>query len=128
MVAALTSVALLGSVRAATLIWDSDASGTATDGSGTWNTTTANWILAGTTHTTWNNATPDSAVIGSGGTAGTITLGEPITVGNITFNTVAGNYIVTGSTLTLPAHPHFIRVAPTISPRLTQWLQVQVGL
>jgi len=75
---------------------------TATDlywsGDGTWNTTDANWgtVTGGPyTGTTWNNATPDNAIFE--GTAGTVTLGEPISIGDMTIN--ADDYTITGNTL-----------------------------
>jgi autotransporter-associated beta strand protein len=79
------------------------ASGAERYGSGdkTWDAASTNW---GTnsggpyTITNWNNATPDSAIFE--GTAGTVALGEPITVSNLTFNLNADNYIIGGNTLT----------------------------
>jgi hypothetical protein len=89
-------------LQAATLYWDVDAtatgnasSGTGLGGAGTWNTSNANW---------WNGVTPidqvwsnslnagDTAVFS--GTAGTVTLGAPITVGGLTFN--VGGYTLAG--------------------------------
>ena len=121
LVAALTSVALLGSGQAVNLYWDNDVDGDRSDGNGTWDdVTTFSW-LAGITPTFWDNSSLDSAIIGSNGPAGDITVAEPITVGSITFADVSsGNYRVIGSTLNLAAAiPHFIRVvqadkAPTI--------------
>ena len=80
-----------GTLNAADLYWS---------GTDTWDTTTQNW---GTTSggsydaATWNNATPDSAIFE--GTAGTVTLGEAITAGGLTFDTAG--YTITGNTLTL---------------------------
>lgn len=68
-------------------------------GGKTWDTTTANWGTdpSGPYNTaTWSNATPDSAFFE--GTAGTVALGENITVSNITF-TALGNYTLSGNTL-----------------------------
>ena len=67
----------------------------------TWNTTNSTWSpntdgVSGP-YGPWINATLDNAIFG--GTAGTVTLGTPITVHNITFNTA--NYTLTGNTLTL---------------------------
>ncbi|MCX6927800.1 MAG: autotransporter-associated beta strand repeat-containing protein, partial [Verrucomicrobia bacterium] len=73
---------------AATLTWDNGQANML------WDTTSANW--SGTA--LWNNATSDSAVFGATG-VGTVTLGEPITVGNITFD--AAGYLISGDTLTL---------------------------
>jgi fibronectin-binding autotransporter adhesin len=95
LVAALLLTSLLAAhVRAADLQWGSGGAG----GTGTWNTTSSNWYN-GTVNTNWNSVTPDSAIFG--GAAGTVTLGEPITVRNLTFNT--GGYTIAGGTLTLSA-------------------------
>jgi autotransporter-associated beta strand protein len=83
--------------------WDANTSlSGAQDGEGNWDTTTNTW-WTGTGNTAWSNATPDTAVIGAGGTAGTITLTTPITSRAITFAPVNGNYTLAGSTLTLAA-------------------------
>ena len=69
-------------------------------GAGTWNTTTTNWgTSTGGPYDAaiWSNATPDSAIFQ--GTAGTVTLGGPITAGGLTF--AVDGYTVTGNTLTL---------------------------
>ena len=87
--AAMQSAALL---KAADLTWDADP-GTpgVQDGSGNWNTTTANWFN-GTSNVLWSNATPDSAFLGNGGVfnnntaAHNVTVTEPITVQNLTFD------------------------------------------
>ena len=75
---------------------------TATDlywsGDGAWNTADANWgtVTAGPyTTATWSNTTPDSAIFE--GTAGTVTLGEPISIGDMTIN--VASYTITGNTL-----------------------------
>jgi fibronectin-binding autotransporter adhesin len=93
-------------VRAADLQWGSGGAG----GAGTWNTTSSNWYN-GTANTNWNSATPDSAIFG--GTAGTVTLGAPITVSNITFNT--GGYTIAGSNLTLSSSTITANANATIS-------------
>jgi autotransporter-associated beta strand protein len=69
-------------------------------GAKTWNTSTANWgSTSGGPYTalTWNNANNDTAVFV--GTAGTVTLGEAISVGGLLFN-ITG-YTVSNSTYTL---------------------------
>jgi autotransporter-associated beta strand protein len=71
-------------------------------GTKTWNTSTANWgAVSGGPYTalTWTNANNDTAVFE--GTAGTVTLGEGITVGGLVFNTAS--YVVTANTLTFGA-------------------------
>lgn len=71
-----------------------------TGGTGAWDTTTGNWTTdAGVNNIAWVNANNDTAIFG--GTAGTVTLGAPITAGGLTFNTTG--YIVAGNTLTLTA-------------------------
>ncbi|MFC4993147.1 autotransporter-associated beta strand repeat-containing protein [Rubritalea tangerina] len=55
----------------------------------TWDLTSSNWGGP-----FWNNATPDNAIFGPTG-VGTITLGEGISVGDITFNTAG--YTLSGS-------------------------------
>lgn len=87
---------------AADLYWDADGSGLQLGGTGTWNTATPPlWNTTGNAtagpFVTWNNGTPDNAIFA--GTAGTVTLGAPITAGNLTFN-VSG-YTIAGGTLTL---------------------------
>jgi len=81
--------------------WDADT-GTpgAQDGSGIWSTSTSNtnW-WNGAANTNWSNSTlPDNTVIGAGdGAAGTVTLGEDITVGNLRFDAPgSGSYLLEG--------------------------------
>ena len=88
---------MFSSAQAANLIWDPTGVPTSpAGGNGTWNTTNSNWSN-GTSDSVWSNANNDTAVFG--GTAGTVTVGTPITVNNLTFNT--GGYNITGGTLTL---------------------------
>jgi fibronectin-binding autotransporter adhesin len=109
---ALTMGLAAGPAGAADFYWDSDAgTSLAIGGTGTWNTTLNYWSpnndgISGP-FSAWNNAAPggDNAIFA--GTAGTVTLGAPITAHNLTFN-VAG-YTVTNGTLTLTG------TAPTIS-------------
>jgi autotransporter-associated beta strand protein len=72
-----------------TLNWDNGA------GNFVWSTGAANW-----SGSPWDNVILKSAVFGATG-AGSITLGEPITAKNLTFD--AAGYSITGSTLTLDA-------------------------
>jgi len=98
-----------GTARAASVTWDivpgtvGAGNGSITGGTGTWNTTNGNWTTdGGANNVAWSNANNDTAVFG--GTAGTVTLGEGITVGGLTFNTT--NYVVQGvdaNTLTFGA-------------------------
>ncbi len=90
-------------VHAVTVTWDGDANAGngATDGSGTWDTALLNWF-DGVGDIAWPNTLLDAAIFGAGGTAGVVTLGVPITVGNINFEAVAsGNYTL--GSLTNPA-------------------------
>ncbi|WP_436290343.1 autotransporter outer membrane beta-barrel domain-containing protein [Variovorax sp. LjRoot178] len=92
--------------RAASLSWDSSGlaatTSTATDGGGTWDTTTARWNN-NATDLVWNNAAGDLAIIGNNnGAGGVLNLATPITVGGLVFNAPAsGSYTLSGSTLTL---------------------------
>ena len=92
---ALTFVSGVGA-KAASLQWDANGAAPGTGGSGTWNTSSALWFN-GSSFQNWSNATLDDAAFG--GTAGTVTLGVPITAHSLTFDT--SGYTVTGSTLTL---------------------------
>ncbi len=109
-IACLLAASLLlvgGPAPALVLTWDANTGvAGAQDGAGTWNTANNNW-WTGAANATWNNATPDQAVFGAGsGAAGTVSLGVPITSGNITFSAPgSGNYTVSGSTLTLSGTP-----------------------
>ena len=76
-------------VHAQVLTWNNGT------GNGQWDTTSINW---GQTGTTWNNATPDSAVFGATG-IGVINIAAGITANSVTFNNPG--YIITGGTLTL---------------------------
>lgn len=90
---------LFSSAQAANLTWDPTGVPTSpAGGSGTWNTTNSNWSN-GTSDSVWSNANNDNAVFG--GTAGTVTLGAPVTVNNLTFSSTSSGYNITGSTLTL---------------------------
>jgi fibronectin-binding autotransporter adhesin len=78
-----------GSVQATDLTWDADPVTPAVqDGSGNWDTATANWF-DGTNNVTWSNATPDSALFGNttstsaAGAPNSIEFPEPITVQNL---------------------------------------------
>lgn len=103
-------VVCTGSVLADTYTWSINTTGVAADGSGTWNTTSANWVGVGDTHTAWNNANGSTAAFGAGGSAGTVTV-DPggVTVGGLTFNSgVTGMYTLSGGSLTLTGTPAFV--------------------
>ncbi|WGT61328.1 autotransporter outer membrane beta-barrel domain-containing protein [Variovorax paradoxus] len=103
---------------AATLYWDTTGTAAGLGGAGTWDTTNAFWNTnatgTGGTASAWNNSNVDSAVFA--GTAGTVSLGVPVTAGNLNFN-VTG-YTLAGSTLTLAGTPTLttgLNVTATIS-------------
>lgn len=93
------------SVSAATVTntWDADlVTSGAQDGSGTWSgaASCSNWWNNAGANTNWlNGPLADLTVIGTGsGSAGTITLGETITVGNLRFNAPgSGAYTLDGN-------------------------------
>ncbi|WPN36583.1 autotransporter-associated beta strand repeat-containing protein [Pseudomonas sp. P8_139] len=96
-------------LQAADRYWDTNGTALGSGGTGTWNLSSAFWSpnsdgVSGP-YSAWNNATLDDAFFG--GTAGTITLGTPITVHNLTFLTTG--YTLNGSTLTLGG------ITPTIT-------------
>jgi fibronectin-binding autotransporter adhesin len=74
----------------ATLSWGATGGG----GTDTWDTSASNWFN-GSAAVPWTQGS--SAIFG--GTAGTVALGPPITVHNMTFST--DGYTITGNTLTL---------------------------
>ncbi len=88
---------------ATTNTWDADTGTTgAQDGSGTWTASASdtNWWNNSAANTNWSNSTaPDLTIIGAGsGAAGTITLGEAITVGHLRFNAAgSGSYTLDGN-------------------------------
>jgi hypothetical protein len=113
--------------------WDVDP-GTAgvQDGSGNWETATANWF-DGVNNVTWNNATPDSAFLGNdtnvfvGGTPNNIDMGAAITVQNLVLGTGADGQIYNisdfGGSLTLAGN-----VTKTSSGGNPQLLLINNGL
>lgn len=94
---------------AADLYWDVNNTLLGRGGTGTWNLTDPVWSASDDgvsgPYSAWNNGTLDNAFFG--GTAGTVTLGAPITVHNMTFE--LNGYTVTGGTLGLGG------VDPTLS-------------
>jgi len=103
--------------------WDGGTTDIGTDGNGAsagtagnWNTTLLNWDAGAAPHVAWTNANNDTAIFG--GTAGTVTLTEGITVGGITFDT-ASSYTIAGSTLTL-ADGSIISVTPSVGYNSTE--------
>ena len=80
----------------ANLTWDANGAAAGTGGSGTWDTSSSIWFIS-PVFQVWNNVTFDNATFA--GTAGTVTVGTPVNVHNITFGTTG--YTVTGSSITL---------------------------
>ena len=98
-------VATAAAAPAADLYWS---------GTGTWNTATANWATtSGGPYdaATWSNSPADAAFFE--GTAGTVTLGEPITAAGLTFTTTG--YTITGGALTLTGGTTTIALGSGIS-------------
>jgi fibronectin-binding autotransporter adhesin len=91
------SVATTPKAKAANLYWDNVA-GSGTGGSGDWDTTSAFWSTtsAGTDAGVGAFSLGDTAFFT--GTAGTVTLTEPITIGGLVFS--GADFTVTGNTLT----------------------------
>ena len=103
--AALTCI----TAHAATLTWDitpgivGAGDSAITGGAGIWDLSNGNWTVdAGVNNIAWTDG--DSAILG--GTAGTVTLGTPVSVDTITFNS---GYTIAGGTMT------FSTAAPTIT-------------
>lgn len=82
--------------------WDANGTAIGSGGSGTWNLSNLNWSpnndgVSGPFVQPWVNGNPDNAIFA--GTAGTVAVGGPVTVGNITFS--SAGYVLSGSTITL---------------------------
>lgn len=108
LLAAIGGSILAISSASAQLFWSADA--TNQGGTGTWDTTTATWgTAAGGPYTTvWSNG----SAANFGGTAGTVTLGEPISV---TALTLTDGYEITGNTLTFTNRAINVTGTATIS-------------
>ena len=101
-VMAMTVGLVARTARATTMFWDggttdigTNGNGISNGGPGTWNSSLLNWDVGSSSHVAWANANNDTAVFG--GTAGVITLGNPITVGGLAFTAAD---ILTNNTLT----------------------------
>ncbi|MGB8168748.1 MAG: autotransporter-associated beta strand repeat-containing protein [Chthoniobacteraceae bacterium] len=109
---ALLLFGLIPHAGAVTAVWDPGLSGAGSDGSGLWNTTTANWSVAGS-DVLWPNTFSDVATFGSGGVAGTVTATSGIQTNGLIFNaTSSGNYTIAGGSIT------FGGVTPTITTNI----------
>ena len=110
----LLAIAATSPTQAQTLNWDANGTlpvngnDTVTPGNNVWDTTNLRWYN-GASYQAWNNAALSDAVFA--GTAGTVTLGVPITAHNLTFS--SNNYVLAGSALTLGG------VNPTIAVNTT---------
>ena len=90
-------VATAPKAKAANLYWDANGTNVGTGGTGAWNTTSAFWSTstAGTDASAIASFTSaDTAFFA--GTAGTVTLGQAITIGGLNFG--ADNFVLTGLT------------------------------
>jgi autotransporter-associated beta strand protein len=111
--AALLAVGAPKPAKAANLFWDANGSNAGLGGTGTWNTTTANWFNAGNA-TTASGTDPVSAIgsftfndvayfLSSTGSSSVVTLGQAITIGGLNFSGF-GTYEFAGTpALTLAA-------------------------
>src|SRR5271170_7797673 len=83
-------------LHAAQLYWDPGATtGTALGGTGNWDQVSAFWYN-GSAGIAWTNSNGDDAIFS--GTAGTVTLTENISAGNLFFTNATGNYVITNAT------------------------------
>jgi fibronectin-binding autotransporter adhesin len=93
--------ALTGSMAIAqdTLFWDANGGTGGTGGTGSWNTSSSLWRLNSDVGPlqTWDNAGNVNGIFNANlsGTAGTVTLTEPITLRNLSIGT--NNYVVAGT-------------------------------
>jgi len=91
-------------------------------GTGTWNNSTANWLLSGTGDVAWNSG-GDYANFGQ--TAGTVTLGTATEADGLAFNTAG--YVITGTSETLTLNsPANINV-PAGTPTYIECVLAGVG-
>jgi fibronectin-binding autotransporter adhesin len=120
-VGVLALASLPAAAQDATRYWDANGALPGSGGSGNWNTTSQLWSESNSDvlglYYPWNNAGLDNAIFGvtaagTTTTAGTVTLTQPITVHNMTFQRVNG-WILSGGVLTLAG------VAPTIDTATT---------
>ncbi|MET3654893.1 beta strand repeat-containing protein, partial [Dyella japonica] len=113
---------------AATQNWDINGNTAGLGGTGMWDTASAFWNSSATgtggTVSAWNNANLDDAVFA--GTAGTVTLGAPITAHNLTFGTTG--YTLTGNTLTLGGATPTVTTNTGVSTTISSVLAGAAGL
>lgn len=108
-VGVLMLASLPASAQDAARYWDANGALPTSGGNGNWNTTSPLWSTNNSDvlgpYSAWNNAGLDNAFFGSAAagttpTVGTITLTQPITVHNVTFQSLNG-WVLNGGTLTL---------------------------
>lgn len=109
--------------------WDANATAVGSGGSGVWNTTSGFWSQSNDgvsgPYSTWNNPGLDNAIFG--GTAGTVTLGAPITANRLTFST--GGYVLSDGTLTLTgADPTISTLGSTVGATINSIVAGTAGL
>ncbi|HUB27533.1 MAG TPA: autotransporter-associated beta strand repeat-containing protein, partial [Tepidisphaeraceae bacterium] len=121
-----------GNACAQSLTWDASGANPTSpiDGSGNWDTLTGiNWSN-GTNDSPWIDG--NSAVIGNGGTAGTITIDDlsgAVTAAGITINSTPGSdYTIAGESLNLTGSTPTIAVASGQSPTISSALSSSSGL
>ncbi|HEY4146948.1 autotransporter-associated beta strand repeat-containing protein [Pinirhizobacter sp.] len=108
--------------------WDVNGGSAGNGGTGTWDTTSALFNSASDgvagPFVTWNNAAFDNAVFT--GTAGTVTLGAPITAQNLTFNLTG--FALNGGTLTLAGTTPTISTGNGVAATINSVIAGNVGL
>jgi autotransporter-associated beta strand protein len=94
-----------------TMYWDAGAkkASPGSGGSGSWDTSTADWWLSGTSNWVWSPNGDNPIFAGSNGT---VTLNAAVKAGKLTFNTAGYTITGTGNTLTLTNNPSLISVPP----------------
>ena len=113
---------------AADRYWDPNGTALGRGGVGTWNLTGNFWSPSndGTSgpYSAWNNTTFDHAIFG--GTVGTVTLGAPVTVGGLTFETTG--YVLSGNILTLAGITPTVTTNPSVAVTINSVLAGTAGL
>jgi autotransporter-associated beta strand protein len=135
LLATLVLVALPGQTAlGANTVYTWDASGThpaaPTDGSGTWNTSSAYWTTGGASDVAFGNSTTSQANIGTNnGAAGTISVSGTVTLNKIAFSAPgSGNYTLGGSgTLSFGGTTPTISIGGTSSAHQTATLNTILG-
>ena len=118
--AAVAAVGHTPGARTAVYVFDPAMSNTGgTDGPGVWDTTTTDWFnTSSAAPSAFGNTTADTAVFGSGGTGGTVTVAN-VVAGATAFNN--SGYALTGGTITL-ADPSTITAAAGVTASIASVL------